>query len=121
LPDTLVEILLAFLKDRVKATGDNGEKMAQLAVAGLLNFLTPTLHKRLLGILVPLRKSAPWLQPEALEQTFVPALFALEGLALLNPNADVFTRQVRFGLLWKSEVYESVGPAIEHLRRRVKR
>ena len=38
-------------------------------------------------------------------------LFALEGLALLYPSAGVFTQQACFGLLWKSEQYESVGPS----------
>jgi hypothetical protein len=121
LPDTLIEILLEVMKERVAAKGENSDRVAQLALAGLLGFLTPTLGKRLRRILVPLTKSAQWLKQEALKWTFVPALFALQSLALLCPNADVFTPQVRFGLLWKSEQYEDVGPAIEHLRQRVER
>ena len=45
----------------------------------------------------------------------------LEGLALLSSNADVFTSKVRSELLRKSGEYETIGPAIEHLRDRLKR
>jgi hypothetical protein len=87
-------------------------------VFSLLGFLAPTVHNKLLRTLVPLAKSAPWLQSQALELTFVPALFALKGLALLSPNRDIFTKHTRFGLLWKSDYYENAGPAIEYLRER---
>jgi hypothetical protein len=120
LPDTQIEILLDLLKERVDAKAENSERLAQLSLAGLLGFLVPAVRKRLRGILAPLIRSAPWLKQKAVELTFVPALFALEGLALLSPNGDVFTRQVCFGLLWKSSEYETVGPAIEYLRERVK-
>jgi hypothetical protein len=109
------------MKERIEGKAENSEKAAQLAMVGLLDFLAPTVRKRLLRILGPLTKSAPWLELEAVVWTFVPALFALEGLALLRPRQAVFTAQVRFGLLWKSEAYEDVGPAIEHLRKRVQR
>ena len=121
LPDTQIEILVNLLKERVSTNGENSEKVAQLSLAGLLGFLAPTLRRRVRRILAPLTKSAPWLKQAALELTFVPALFALEGLALLSPNGDVFTKQVCFGLVWKSKEYDNVGPAVEHLRERVKR
>jgi hypothetical protein len=120
-PDAFIETLLEVLKERVQATGDNSEKVAQLALGGLLVFLVATLRKRILRILAPLAKSASWLKQEALERTFVPAFFALEGVALLTTSASVFTPQVCFGLLWKSGDYGDVGPAIEHLRKRLKR
>jgi hypothetical protein len=120
LPDTQIEVLVDLMKQRVSAKGENSEKVAQLSLAGLLDFLAPTVRRSVRRILAPLTKSAPWLKQEALELTFVPALFALQGLAILIPNGDVFTNQVCFGLLWKSKEYENVGPAVEYLRERVK-
>jgi uncharacterized protein YllA (UPF0747 family) len=62
-----------------------------------------------------------WLYQEALEQRFVPALFALEGIVLLHPGEPVFKPLVCVGLLQKSKAHEEAGPAIEHLCERVKR
>ena len=51
---------------------------------------------------------------------FVPALFALECVALLRrPGALVFTPAVRASLLSKSEEYVEIGPSIEHLLARL--
>jgi hypothetical protein len=44
----------------------------------------------------------------------------LEGIALLRPGEPVFKPLICVGLLQKSKAYEEVGPAIEHLRARVK-
>jgi hypothetical protein len=120
LPDALVEILLTVLRERVHPKGPNEEKLAQLALAGLLGFLLPRLTKELRRILGPLAGMTQWLSQEALKQTFVPALFALEGIALLRLGEPVFKPLVCVGLLQKSKAYEEVGPAIEHLRARVK-
>ena len=121
LPDTLVETLLAVLRERVRPKGPNDEKLAQLALAGLLGFLVPRLGNKLRRILVPLASITRWLYQEALEQTFLPTLFALEGIALLGPGEPVFKPLVCIGLLQKSKADEEVGPVIEHLRERVKR
>jgi hypothetical protein len=121
LPDALVEILGSVLRGRVQAKGPNQEKLAQLALSGLLGFLAPRHSRELRRTLTSLAKSTQWLRPLALEQTFVPALFALEGLALLYPEENVFIPLVCRKLLAKSEEYEEVGPAIEHLRERVRR
>jgi len=117
--DTLVEILLTVLRERVRPKGPNDEKLAQLALAGLLKFLLPRHGNELRGILGPLATSTRWLYKEALEQPFLPALFALEGIALLHPGEPVFTPQVCLGLLWKFKRHEELGPAIEHLCERV--
>ena len=121
LPDTLVETLLAVLRERVRPKGANEEKLAHLGLAGLLRFLVPQLGNELRRILAPLATITHWLYQEALEQTFVLALFALEGIVLLRPGEPVFKPLVCAGLLQKSKAYEEVGPAIEHLRERVKR
>jgi hypothetical protein len=121
LPDTLIETLLDVLRGRVRPKGPNKEKLAQLALAGLLGFLAPSLCPKLQHILAPLTKSARWLHQQALELTFVPALFVLEGIMLLHLSEAVFTPFLCLGLLGKSEEYEDVGAAIEHLRERVRR
>jgi hypothetical protein len=121
LPNSLQDTLLDILVERIGPKGPNKEKLAQLALAGLLKFLAPRLGDKLHSILTPLVKSARWLRPQALELTFVPALFALEGIALLRLNEGVFTPQVCLALLAKSEDYEDIGPAIEHVREHVKR
>jgi len=121
LPANLIEILLTVLRERVRPKGPNNEKLAQLALAGLLRFLLPRFGNELRGILAPLATSTRWLYNEALEQTFLPALFALEGIALFRPNEPVLTPLVSVGLLAKSKQYEEAGPAIEDLRERVKR
>jgi hypothetical protein len=120
LPDPQVGIVLDLLKARVGAKAESRERVAQLSLAGLMGLLVPATRKRLSRILALLTRSAPWLKQEAMELTFVPALFALEGLRLLSPSGDVFTQQLRLGLLWKCKEYEAIGPAIEYLRKRLK-
>jgi hypothetical protein len=119
LPDAVMRILLEVLRERVRPKGPNQEKLAQFALAGLLRFLAPRFGDELRTILAPLAGMLNWLYHEALQQTFVPALFALEGITLLRHNQLVFTRPVCAGLLAASMEYEDVGTAIEHLRNRV--
>ncbi len=119
LPDALIKILLAVLRERVRPKGANEEKLAQLALGGLLKFLLPRLGNELRGILAPLA-TITRLYKEALEHTFVLALFALEGIALFRPDEPVLTPLVSVGLLAKSKQYEEIGPAIDHLCERVK-
>lgn len=99
--------------------GSNKEKLAQLALAGLISFLVPRLTKELRSILAPLSGITKWLYPEAQALTFVPALFSLKGINLLKPSEPVFTPFVRAVLLAKSKEYEDIGPAIEFLRQQV--
>jgi hypothetical protein len=82
LPDSLIQILLELLRQRVVPRGPNKEKLAQLALTGLISFLVPQWTEELRRILAPLTGPTKWLYPEAQAQTFVPALFSLEGIGL---------------------------------------
>ena len=55
--------------------GSTKEKLAQLELAGLINFLVPRLTKELRSVLAPLASITKWLYKDALELTFVPAFF----------------------------------------------
>ncbi|MFH1719613.1 MAG: hypothetical protein ABIF19_19860 [Planctomycetota bacterium] len=123
LPNKLVETLLDLLEQRVRSKGPNKEKIAQLALAGLLGFLLPSVTAKLRNIIKPLSDATPWLEKEIIkDQTgFVPALFALEAIALHKQSEAVFKPLVCAKVLLKLEKYEDIGPAIEHLRERVKR
>ena len=120
LPNPLIQAILDLLHQRVSPKGPNKEKLAKLALAGLLSFLVPHLANELRKILATLAGITKWLYPEALKQTFVPGLFSLEGIALLKPSETVLTPIVRAGLLAKSEEYEDIGLAIEFLRQHLK-
>jgi hypothetical protein len=119
LSDSLIQTLLEILRQRVVPKGSNKEKLAQLALAGLISFLVPRLTKELRSILAPLSGITKWLYPEAQALTFVPALFSLKGIDLLKPSEPIFTPFVRAVLLAKSKEYEDIGPAIEFLRQQV--
>jgi hypothetical protein len=114
-------MLTDLLRKRVQPRGSNQEKVAQLALAALLRLLDPGLAGALSRLLEPIKGATWWLGQEAMSEQvgFVPALFALEGIALLRPNVQVFTPMVRAGLLSKCEAYGEIGPAIEFLRKRV--
>ena len=119
LPDSLIQTLIEVLRQRVVPKGSNKEKLAQLALAGLISFLVPRLTKKLRSILAPLFGITKWLYPEAQALTFVPALFSLKGIDLLKPSEPVFTPFVCAVLLAKSKEYEDIGPAIKFLRQHV--
>ena len=123
LPNKLVETLLDQLEQRVRSKGPNKEKIAQLALAGLLGFLLPSVTAKLRNIIKPFSGTTPWLEEEINKDQvgFVPALFALEGIALLKQSDAVFKPLVCAKILLKLGKYEDIGPAIEHLRERVKR
>ena len=112
LPEATFEILCTILQGRVGPTGPNAEKLAQLSLAGLLRFLDVARSDALRKTLEPLHGALPWIRQEALELSFVPGLFALQGIALLEPMSEVFTHEVCAGLLAKAADYERVGPAI---------
>lgn len=101
LPNALVETSLTALRERVRPKGANKEKLAQLALAGLFAFLVPRRTEALRRILAPLANITRWLYEEAVKQTFVPALFALEGIDLLRRREPVFTPPVCGELLKK--------------------
>jgi hypothetical protein len=118
---TTQELLLSVVEDRVQPKGPNPEKLAQFELAGMIAFLFPQHKRRLVESLRPLKGAVRWLAALALEQSFVPAVFALEGIALVVGWQRVFTLAVCDELLPKFQDYEDVGPALEQLRLRVSR
>lgn len=121
LPPALAELLLDVVSERAKRRGAKEEKLAQFMLAGLLAFLVPQMRTRVRTAAAPLRASAPAASKLALDQTFVPAFFALAGTALVQSSQPMHSPFVRLGLLAKSEEYDEIGPAIDLLRERVKR
>ena len=122
LPKGMPQTLMELLRERVQPKGPNKEKLAQLSLAALLHLLDPSLGGGLRRLLEPIKGATRWLEQEAMNEQvgFVPAFFALEGIALLRlHSAPVFTPVVRSGLLSKCEAYEEIGPAIEFLRNRI--
>ena len=113
------ELLIAALTDRVRPKGSNQEKLWQLALGGLLAFLFPNQKSRIIDLLTPLKGATRWLAKLAMAQTFLPAVFALEGVALPRDRMRVFTPSICLELLKKFEDYQDVGPAMNALRLRV--
>jgi hypothetical protein len=121
LPRDMQQLLIRVLAGRVNPKRPNQEKLAQFALAGLISFLFPE-HKTQLAMLVaPLSGAARRLLTLAMEQTFVPAFFGLEGIALQTWREQVFSPANRAELLKKLEEYEDVGPALQRLRLHVSR
>lgn len=118
---TLYANVVEVLRERVTGRKSNSEKVAQFALAGLLHLSMPSQRAQLHRLLGPLARSGKWLQNDVMNTTFVPALFALEGMALLIPAPAVFSPDVCRSLLEKSTHYEHIGPSIEALRSRVQR
>jgi hypothetical protein len=122
LPQGMSQTLLELLRERVQPKAPNKEKLAQLSFAALLHLLDPDLGDQLRRLLEPIKGATWWLGQEAMKEQvgFVPAFFALEGIALLRPGVAVFTPTIRSGLLSKCEAYEEIGAAIEYLRDRIR-
>ncbi len=118
-PQTTQEALLDVLADRIRTKGPNPEKLAQCALAGLLFFLFPQYRRRLAQLLAPLKGPARWLADMALQQSFVPALFALEGIALQVVREGVFNPWVCSMLLLQFGTEKNDSPALKRLRLRV--
>ena len=97
------------------------EKLALFALGGLLAFLFGARKKRVTKSLANLTLVSKWLVPLAMEHTFVPAFFELQGIALLLPSDQVFNRQNRKSLLDKVAEYEDIGSAVETLRQQLNR
>jgi hypothetical protein len=121
LPDDLAQTVLAILEDRVKPKGANPEKVAQFSLAGLLSIVDPSWCKRLALRLQPLAGATRWLSHEALSSDagFVPAMCALEGIALLQPRGSVFNPMARTVLESKYQGYEDKGLAVAYLHDRL--
>ena len=97
------------------------EKLALFALGGLLAFLFGARKRRVTKSLANLTLVSKWLVPLAMEHTFVPAFFELQGIALLLPSDQVFNRQNRKSLLDKVAEYEDIGSAVETLRQQLNR
>ncbi|GAB6042871.1 hypothetical protein [Endothiovibrio diazotrophicus] len=121
LREELVTRLVRQLQKRVSPKGGNDEKLAQLALGGLLALVAPRRCEKLRDILRPLVALERWLLSEALTDSFIPSLFALEGLALSTPVRSIFNVLICRELLAKSAELDHTGPAVEALKERVKR
>ncbi|HBB95328.1 MAG TPA: hypothetical protein DC054_08035, partial [Blastocatellia bacterium] len=117
--DAELELMLSVLTDRVSAKGPNPEKLEQLALGGLLAISFPQLRSPIINLFASLKGATHWLVALAMDQTFLPALFALEGIALNTDRKIVFSRERCAELLRKFEEYEDVGPAMNALRNHV--
>ena len=120
-PHATRELVIAVLAKRINPKRPNEEKLWQLALGGLLFFLFPSQKLVIIDALKPLKGATRWLVELAMEQTFLPALFALEGIALLTDHKRVFTPSTCLELLRKFEDYSDIGPAMNDLRVRVNR
>ena len=120
-PHAIRELLIEVLAKRISPRGSNEEKLWQFALGGLLFFLFPGQKSVIIDTLKPLKSATRWLVELAMEQTFLPALFALEGIALLTYHNRIFTLSTCLELLRKFERYSDIGPAMNDLRVRVNR
>jgi len=115
-PQTTRKTLLAVLADRISPKGPNQEKVAQFALAGLLAFLYPQYKLRLIKLLAPLKGAVRWLGDMALQESFVPAVFTLEGISLQALRASVFTPWVCSMLLLQYSAEKNDSAALKTLR-----
>jgi hypothetical protein len=119
---TLQEYLVDVLTTRAtKKNTPIEEKLALFALGGLLAFLFRARKKQVAKSLATLTLVSKWLVPLAMEHTFVPAFFKLQGIALLLSENQVFNRQNRKNLLGKVTEYEDIGTAVENLRQQLHR
>ena len=117
----LAKTLAEILSTRVAPKGPNCDKLAQLGLAGVLALVDPQETRYLAQTVAPLRGPTRWLAGEALDPAmgFVPALFALEGMAVLKPWSTVFGHKARGTLLARLAESGAVGPAVDYLRARL--
>jgi hypothetical protein len=98
------------------------ERVAVFALAGLMALLVPDMEPKLKASLKGrISEGLPWLCAAALRVPFAPALFALSGMSLLQPDRTHFNAANCKFLLSSSEAGGENGPAIEFLRDRVRR
>jgi hypothetical protein len=122
----LVDTILNLLDARIGTQDATEDRLAQLAMAGLLQMIAlgdgnpmvaPREQKRIQRILAPL--ASVKLPPRDLSsKSFVPAFFALQSIARLHGNTSVFEPLVCRWLLAKCDE-EDDGPATHYLRERI--
>ena len=115
MPPALIDRLIAIVQVRALRRSLKEEHLSEMALAGVLLLLFPAQAPRLRQALAPLRSMSQHLQNLALAETFVPAFFALKGIALIDRGC-VLTSMVRMGLLFKAKAHEPQGPALAFLR-----
>ena len=115
MPPALIDRLIAIVQVRALRRSLKEEHLSEMALAGVLLLLFPVQAPRLHQALAPLRSMSQHLQNLALAETFVPAFFALKGIALIDRGC-VLTSMVRMGLLFKAKAHEPQGPALAFLR-----
>lgn len=122
MPPALIDRLIAIVQARALRRAPKKEHLLkkehlfEMALAGVLLLLFPAQASRLRQALVPLRGMSQRLQNLALAHTFVPAFFALQGIALIDCGC-VLTPMINKKLLAKLKAYERQGLAIEFLRK----
>jgi hypothetical protein len=95
----------------------NKDKLETLMLAGALAFLMPSLRPRLLELMRGKIVGLSHLVEQAdAELTFVPAFFALHGMALDLSEKRIFTAVRVDSLHKKAAAYEERGPAIDYLK-----
>ncbi len=116
MPPALIDRLIAIVQVRALRRAPKKEHLFEMALAGVLQLLVPAQAPRLRQALAPLRSMSQSLQNLALAHTFVPAFFALKGIALID-RGRVLTAVVKEDLLAKLQAYEQQGPALAFLRK----
>ena len=115
------ELLISALARRVSPRQANQEKLWQIAFGGLLAFIFPNQKSRIIDLLRPLKGATRWLVKLAMDLTYLPAVFALVGIAVLTNRPRLFTPSICSQLLKKFEDYQDIGPAISALQVRISR
>lgn len=115
-PQQVLDYLCETLRLRIRKGGSRDEELALLALAGLVSYLDEVRSESVSCALQPLKAAAPQLLNDALDWTFVPAFFALKGIALLGPVGQALAPDVRAKIVSKAGEYEHVGPAVAELR-----
>lgn len=110
-----IERLIADLDRRVSEARQNEERLFILELAGLLDYLQPERRGDLIKLLGGRIRGLQYRREDALQQSFVPAFFALTGMSLLCPARANFTPDNCQLLLTAAEEYEERGPAINFL------
>jgi len=116
IPERALEWLCEILQVRTEGRRSRDERLAQLALGGMVCVLDADFSATVRSALRPLAPAIPELLEDLLASTFVPAFFALEGIALLRPEEQVLAPTLRATVVSMADEYERVGPAVAELR-----
>lgn len=117
LQNGFVEALVGQLQDRLAPKGPNQEKLAQLALAGLLVLIAPHRKPLIKRTVLPLTRAVPWLLDEALTEPvgFVVGGCAVAGIGLLRLRHQVLRPDVLASLAAKYQAMSAHPRAVERL------